>query len=127
MDIFEGEIYKINEVSIAGDIPIDEQVLESLIFLENNSVFSQELITFSEDSINNLLNNEGFLFSEVSGNIRSVDDNLVDVIFFVEPGQRTYVRNINFSGNERTHDIVLKKRNATNGRSLGVKFSYRTI
>ena len=109
VDIFEGEIYKINEVSIAGDIPIDEQVLESLIFLENNSVFSQELITFSEDSINNLLNNEGFLFSEVSGNIRSVDDNLVDVIFFVEPGQRTYIRNINFSGNERTHDIVLRR------------------
>ena len=109
VDIFEGEIYKINEVSIAGDIPIDEQVLKSLIFLENNSVFSQELITFSEDSINNLLNNEGFLFSEVSGNIRSVDDNLVDVIFFVEPGQRTYIRNINFSGNERTHDIVLRR------------------
>ena len=109
VDIFEGEIYKINEVSIAGDIPIDEQVLESLIFLENNSVFSQELITFSEDSINNLLNNEGFLFSEVSGNIRSVDDNLVDVIFFVEPGQRTYIRNINFVGNERTHDIVLRR------------------
>ena len=109
VDIFEGEIYKINEVSIAGDIPIDEQVLESLIFLENNSIFSQELITFSEDSINNLLNNEGFLFSEVSGNIRSVDDNLVDVIFFVEPGQRTYIRNINFSGNERTHDIVLRR------------------
>ena len=62
MDIFEGDIYKINEVSIAGDIPIDEQVLKKLIFLENNSVFSQELITFSEDSINNLLNNEGFLF-----------------------------------------------------------------
>ena len=109
VDIFEGEIYKINEVSIAGDIPIDEQVLESLIFLENNSIFSQELITFSEDSINNLLNNEGFLFSEVSGNIRSVDDNLVDVIFFVEPGQRTYIRNINFTGNERTHDIVLRR------------------
>ena len=109
VDIFEGEIYKINEVSIAGDIPIDEQVLESLIFLENNSIFSQELITFSEDSINNLLNNEGFLFSEVSGNIRSVNDNLVDVIFFVEPGQRTYIRNINFAGNERTHDIVLRR------------------
>ena len=109
VDIFEGEIYKINEVSIAGDIPVDEQVLESLIFLENNSIFSQELITFSEDSINNLLNNEGFLFSEVSGNIRSVDDNLVDVIFFVEPGQRTYIRNINFAGNERTHDIVLRR------------------
>ena len=27
VDIFEGEIYKINEVSIAGDIPIDEQVI----------------------------------------------------------------------------------------------------
>lgn len=109
VDIFEGEIYKINKVSIAGDIPIDEKVLKSLIFLENDSVFSQELITFSENSINTLLNNEGFLFSEVSGNIKSVGDYLVDVIFFVEPGQRTYIRNINFSGNDRTHDNVLRR------------------
>ena len=109
IDIFEGDIYKINEITLAGDLPIDEEIVNRLIFAQNGSVFSQELITFSEESINNLLNNEGFLFSEVSGNIKKVEENLVDVVFFIEPGQRTYIRNINFTGNDRTHDVVLRR------------------
>ena len=109
IDIFEGDIYKINEITLAGDLPIDEEIVNSLIFAQNGSIFSQELITFSEESINNLLNNEGFLFSEVSGNIKKVEENLVAVVFFIEPGQRTYIRNINFTGNERTHDKVLRR------------------
>ena len=109
IDIFEGDIYKINEITLAGDLPIDEEIVNRLIFAQNGSIFSQELITYSEESINNLLNNEGFLFSEVSGNIKKVEENLVDVVFFVEPGQRTYIRNINFTGNDRTHDVVLRR------------------
>ncbi|MFL2779624.1 MAG: outer membrane protein assembly factor BamA [Gammaproteobacteria bacterium] len=109
VDIFEGDIYKINEVTLAGDLPVDEEIVKRLIFAQNDSIFSQELITFSEESINNLLNNEGFLFSEVSGNIKRIEENLVDVVFFIEPGQRTYIRNINFTGNERTHDVVLRR------------------
>ncbi len=109
IDIFEGDIYKINEITLAGDLPIDEEIVNRLIFAQNGSIFSQELITFSEESINNLLNNEGFLFSEVSGNIKKVEENLVDIVFFIEPGQRTYIRNINFTGNDRTHDVVLRR------------------
>ena len=109
IDIFEGEIYKINEISLAGDLPVDENIVKRLIFAQNDSIFSQELITFSEESINNFLNNEGFLFSEVSGNIKKIEENLVDIVFFIEPGQRTYIRNINFNGNERTHDVVLRR------------------
>ena len=109
IDIFEGDIYKINEITLAGDLPIDEEIVKKLIFARNESIFSQELITISEESINNLLNNEGFLFSEVSGNIKKVEENLIDVVFFIEPGQRTYIRNINFTGNERTHDVVLRR------------------
>ena len=109
IDIFEGEIYKINEISLAGDLPVDENIVKRLIFAQNDSIFSQELITFSEESINNFLNNEGFLFSEVSGNINKIEENLVDIVFFIEPGQRTYIRNINFNGNERTHDVVLRR------------------
>ena len=109
IDIFEGDIYKINEITLAGDLPIDEEIVKKLIFARNETIFSQELITISEENINNLLNNEGFLFSEVSGNIKKVEDNLVDVVFFIEPGQRTYIRNINFTGNERTHDVVLRR------------------
>ena len=65
VNISEGDLYKINNVSLAGDFPVKEEIIRSLIYVVDDSTFSQELITFSEESINNLLNNEGFLFSEV--------------------------------------------------------------
>ncbi len=37
------------------------------------------------------------------------DDKTVDITFFVEPGKRTYVRRINFTGNESTMDEVLRR------------------
>ncbi|MEQ8955720.1 MAG: POTRA domain-containing protein, partial [Gammaproteobacteria bacterium] len=33
----------------------------------------------------------------------------VDVTFFIEPGNRTYVNRINFSGNTATADDVLRR------------------
>src|SRR5690554_7789931 len=37
------------------------------------------------------------------------EDRTVDLTFFVEPGKRTYVRNINFTGNDSTVDEVLRR------------------
>ena len=37
------------------------------------------------------------------------DDELVDLLFIVQPGNRTYARKINFSGNYVTNDEVLRR------------------
>ena len=56
------------------------------------------------------LGNDGYTFAKVDG-IPKIDDSArtVDLTFFVEPGKRTYVRNINFTGNSSTKDEVLRR------------------
>ena len=72
--------------------------------------FSRQLMTGTEDLITRRLGNEGYTFANVAGIPRpDHENNTVDVTFFVEPGRRAYVRRINFSGNIKTEDEVLRR------------------
>ena len=56
------------------------------------------------------LGNEGYNFAEVTGIPEVIDDGIeVAMKFFIDPGKRTYVRRINFKGNLRTVDEVLRR------------------
>tara|TARA_B100000609_G_scaffold81934_1_gene65394 strand:- start:368 stop:2743 length:2376 start_codon:yes stop_codon:yes gene_type:complete len=106
----EGGVYKVKETKLAGDLPLSKDNLRNLIFVKPDTVFSQELVTASEEFITNTLGNEGYAFAEVSGVPEILEDEeAVNLTFFVEPGQRTYVRRIEFIGNERTYDVVLRR------------------
>jgi len=56
------------------------------------------------------LGNLGYAFAEVTGvpEVREGEDT-VDVTFFIDPGNRTYVNRINFAGNTSTADEVLRR------------------
>ena len=58
----------------------------------------------------NILGNEGYSFAEVRG-VPDINESSgeVDLTFYVDPQQRTYVRRIVFKGNKRTHDVVLRR------------------
>jgi len=110
LNIKEGNIFIVNDISIAGDIPIDESFLRSLILIKEQETYSQFLVTETEELFANILGNEGYSFAEING-IPEVDEELgrVDITFYVDPQQRTYVRRIIFKGNKRTHDVVLRR------------------
>jgi len=64
----------------------------------------------TEDRITNLLENLGYTNVEVSTSKDiNEDDKTVALTLFVDPGQRTMVNRISFEGNERTHDVVLRR------------------
>ena len=111
INIDEGEIYRIDDVSLAGDLVGSENLLNSLMnFIQPGQVFSQILITQISEAMTNSLTNRGYFFAEVNGvPIIDEDEGTVDVTFFVVPGNRTYVNRINFSGNTRTIDEVLRQ------------------
>ena len=56
------------------------------------------------------LGEEGYSFSNVNS-IPEInkEEKTVTVTFFVDPGKRVYVRRINFSGNAKTKDVVLRR------------------
>ena len=110
LNIDEGSTYKVNDVKIVGDLPVDEELLNSLVLIKSGEIFNQYLITETEELFKNILGNEGYSFAEIRGvpDVNKETGN-VDLTFYVDPQQRTYVRRIIFKGNKRTHDVVLRR------------------
>jgi len=110
VNVHEGDIYTVNKVDLAGELIVDKELLEKLIMMKEGETFSRRLLTLTQDLISKRLGNEGFTFASVNGVPKINDeDKTVDITFYVEPGKRTYVRRINFTGNESTMDEVLRR------------------
>ena len=108
--IDEGDIYKVTDVRLAGDLDTDELIFERLINIPVNEVYMDSFVKFSEDNIKGLLEGIGYTNAEVSTS-REINDKekTVQLTLFVDKGQRTMVNRIIFQGNDRTHDIVLRR------------------
>ncbi len=110
ININEGDVYKISSVELAGDLKIAEGIARALILLKEDMTFSQALMTTSSEYITRRLGNEGYTFAEVEG-FPEVDEEskTAKVTFVVTPGMRAYVRRIEFRGNTKTADHVLRR------------------
>lgn len=110
VNVDEGEKYTVRNVKLAGNLVAPRQELESLIVVREGKPFSHRDVTVTNEFISRYIGNEGYIFSRVNG-IPDIheEDKTVDITFFVDPGRRTYVRRINFVGNERTQDDVLRR------------------
>jgi outer membrane protein insertion porin family len=109
-NVVEGDVYGVDEVQITGDLVIDEGTLRRLIVVQPGEIFSRKKVEQSVENINAILANIGYAFSNVNP-ITDVDrDNrLVSINFFVDPGKRVYIRRIQFIGNSKTKDEVLRR------------------
>jgi outer membrane protein insertion porin family len=110
VNLNEGTQYIVNEVDLAGDLVDAEALLRAAIFVQPGQIYSQGLVTGTEEIMVQFLGNLGYAFAEVTGVPEvSEEDETVSVTFFIQPGNRTYVNRINFSGNLATADDVLRR------------------
>jgi outer membrane protein insertion porin family len=110
VNITEGEVYTVSDVELAGDPIVPEEEIRRLLLVRKGQTFSQVLMTTTSDYITKRLGNEGYTFAEVNGMPETNDeDKTVKITFFIDPGKRAYVRRINFRGNTRTSDDVLRR------------------
>jgi len=110
VNVHEGEVYSVNKINLAGELILEEELLRKLVVIKEGDTFSRKKVTLTQDLISKRLGNEGFTFASVNGVPKINDeDKTVELTFFVEPGKRTYVRRINFTGNESTKDEVLRR------------------
>jgi outer membrane protein insertion porin family len=109
-NVNEGPLYTVSEVDLAGDLVNAEALLRAAIFVRPGQVYSQALVTGTEEIMVQFLGNLGYAFAEATGVPETNDgEDTVDVTFFIEPGNRTYVNRINFNGNISTADDVLRR------------------
>jgi outer membrane protein insertion porin family len=109
-NVSEGELFTVGQVDLSGDLVLPEEDLRRFLLVAEGQTFSQQLVTSTEEYMTRRLGNEGYNFAKVTG-IPEVeeDSNVVAMKFFVDPGKRTYVRRINFKGNLKTADDVLRR------------------
>lgn len=110
INISEGDQYTVKDIRLAGDLVLPEEELRRLVEVKSGSVFSRKVVTNSASKISDRLGNEGYAFANVN-TIPDIDKQAKEVTltFFVDPGKRVYVRRINFTGNARTQDEVLRR------------------
>ncbi len=109
-NVVEGDRFTVTGVDLSGDLVLPEEDLSRFLLVAEGQVFSQRLVTSTEEYLTRRLGNEGYNFAKVTG-IPEVGDGdaEVSIKFFIDPGRRTYVRRINFEGNNRTADNVLRR------------------
>jgi outer membrane protein insertion porin family len=110
VNVEEGDKYTVREVNLVGELnDIRPEDLRRLFVVQPDQVFSQALVTATEERITQALGNSGYTFATASGVPKINDDGTVNVEFFVDAGKRAYVRRVAFTGNSVTQDEVMRR------------------
>ena len=110
VNITEGQVYKISSVKLAGIFVVPKPELEQLVEIHPGEIFNRKLITATQKLIQDRLGEDGYAFAKVDP-VPTPDDknHTVALTFFIDPGNRVYVRNIIFSGETSINDVVLRR------------------
>jgi outer membrane protein insertion porin family len=110
VNITEGEVFKISDVKLAGTFVVSEAELRNYVLVKPGDTFSKKQITTTQEFIQNRLGLEGYAFAKVDP-VPTPDPKTGEVAltFFVDPGNRVYVRQILFNGVTKINDDVLRR------------------
>jgi outer membrane protein insertion porin family len=110
LNVEEGEVYKVKEYRFSGETVLDEKFLAYQVTTPAGSTFSRREATESANRIEAGLADIGYAFAEVNP-LPEVDEEKreVSLNYFIQPGKRAYVRQINFSGHTSTNDETLRR------------------
>ena len=112
VNVNEGEVHKIKEVKLAGTFVVPEALLRRYLLVQPGDTFSRKVITATQELLQNRLGEDGFAFAKVDPVPTTIGDPAnkeLSLTFFVDPGNRVYVRHIAFNGVTKINDEVLRR------------------
>lgn len=110
INIDEGNRFVISDVKLKGELIVPSETLITGVETREGEYFSRKEVTQTSSNLTDMLGSEGYAFANVNA-IPEIDEetNQVSLTYFVDPGKRVYVRRINFTGNTKTRDEVLRR------------------
>lgn len=110
VSINEGSVYRISDVGFLGEMVVPEEEMSRYLIIQPGQIYSQAAVTATKDLLTRRLGNEGYTFAQVE-EVPEFEPGSgeVDLKFFIDPNQRVYVRRVEFRGNLRTDDQVLRR------------------
>ncbi len=110
INLTEGDKYTVYDVKLVGNLIVSEAELFNKMTIKPGSVYSRKEISKSREAIAERIGDDGYYFANINA-VPEIDskNKTVALSFFVDPGKQIYVRRINFFGNSKTRDEVLRR------------------
>ena len=110
VSIKEGVPYRLSGFDVAGETILSRDEVLSLVELKQGAAYSQADVVRAAENIKHRLNSIGYATAEVNAVPEpDAEKGEARVLFVVNPRAVTYVRRINFYGNEGTSDQVFRR------------------
>jgi outer membrane protein insertion porin family len=110
INIDEGDVFRVSDIKLAGTMVVPEAQLKKLLLIHPGDIFSRKLVTSSQELMSYRLGADGYAFSKIDP-VPTADNakKTVSLTFFIEPGNRVYVRHINFNNTTAINDETLRR------------------
>lgn len=110
LNVEEGEPFTLKDYRISGNTLIPDEELLKLINLKEGEIFSRTKMANIVKAMSDRLGAEGYAFAKINP-VPELDESAltVSVNFYIEPGNKIYVRKIRFEGNTKTKDEVVRR------------------
>ncbi len=106
----EGDVFKVSEIKLAGTMVVPESQLRALLLIKPGDIFSRKAVTSSQELMSYRLGADGYAFAKIDPvPTPDNDKKTVSLTFFIEPGNRVYVRHINFNNITAINDETLRR------------------
>ncbi|WP_151806847.1 outer membrane protein assembly factor BamA [Acinetobacter bereziniae] len=110
VSVNEGEQFKFGESKFLGDALYKPDELKALQIYKDGTTYSQEKVNAVKQLLLRKYGNAGYYYAEVNV-VPEINNetHVVDLNYYINPGQQVTVRRINFTGNTKTADEVLRR------------------
>ncbi len=110
LSLTEGEQYQFGETSFLGEPKFENTELNELVTFAANDTYSQAKLDATTSALKSRYGNEGYYLAQIRPVPRINDETkVVDIDYYIDPVRPIYVRRINFNGNLKTQDEVLRR------------------
>jgi outer membrane protein insertion porin family len=110
LNVREGDVYRVSDVKIAGDLVVPEQDLMALVQVRRGDIYSRKYITATTELMALRLGQDGYAFAKIDPVPQeNPETKEIAITFLVQPGSRAYVRHINFEGTTGINDDVMRR------------------
>jgi outer membrane protein insertion porin family len=110
VNVDEGEVFKISEIKMAGNMVVPESELRRLIFFKPGDTYSLRQITATQEAMKLRLGVDGYAFATVDPvPTPNNETKEISLTFVVDPKNRVYVRRVNFNGTSGVNDEVFRR------------------
>ncbi|HVY22429.1 MAG TPA: outer membrane protein assembly factor BamA [Steroidobacteraceae bacterium] len=112
INMTEGDVFKFGDIKLAGTLKVPENQLRGLIdsVIKPGTTYSRKQVTAVQEAITQRLGLDGYAFAKVDP-VPTTDNatHVVGITFLVEPGNRVYVRRVNYTGTTSVNDDVFRR------------------